>query len=343
LGKEFNLSLIVEKAMKKRLMLGLGASFLLFASVPFFAARQEKKHPAWTTDWVSMPVPEAAPATLHDTCLQIIRDSTLYNENWDTLPQPRFWRHAMRIGPDSVIVNRASNRQILGYMTTDFWNGKNKKEKKQYEDSIRSRYGMLSSEEIYFTTGRSHFYRFREVLPQIDEAIPMFTETNVDPWYAQSILLIESPGRLEFSTDGAYGAFQLLKGVARDMGLVVNDSVDERAEFDRSACGAARLIHEICLPYTRDICREMGLSYREDELWFRLLVMHVYHAGAGNVRKALRKSPPRKGGPEVILGLWKTDHRRFGNASRNYSQIILAAQMELFEILSQEGIRCPGQ
>ncbi len=50
----------------------------------------------------------------------------------------------------------------------------------------------------------------------------------VDPWYAQSILLIESPGQMKKSISGAYGAFQLMPGVARAQGLIVNKTLDER-------------------------------------------------------------------------------------------------------------------
>ena len=48
----------------------------------------------------------------------------------------------------------------------------------------------------------------------------------MDPWYAQAILMIESPNKLQKSNAGAYGSFQLMKDVARLFGLKVNKSIE---------------------------------------------------------------------------------------------------------------------
>ncbi|MEO1452083.1 MAG: hypothetical protein AAFV07_21305, partial [Bacteroidota bacterium] len=278
---------------------------------------------------------------LEDICLEVVQDSALYTEGWDTLAQPAFWQQIMRIGPDTTLVNIAKTRQIVGYIDTYNWMLRSEKRKKKYEDSIRNVYGLKAKDEIYFTHGRSHFYRIQAMLPAIDQAIEVFREEEVDPWYAQTILLIESPGRLQHSIDGAYGAFQLMEGVAKEMGLVINDTIDERADFHKSAKGAARLIDRVCLPHTRALCRKWGLGYREDEIWFRLLTMHVYHAGIGNVRRVMRKVRPDTGGVPLFKSLWQKKSRRFGNASQNYSQIALAALLELDVVLSRTGILCP--
>lgn len=279
---------------------------------------------------------------LHDElCLEIIRDSTLYVEGWDTLVQPVFWRKAMQLPPDSLIINVAKSRQIIEIWAYENWMKKTNKQKGAYEDSVRKQHDLTVKDELYYTFGRNHFYQFHKVMPAIDEAIEIFQEEQTDPWYAQSILLIESPGRLQYSTDGAYGAFQLMKGVAKEVGLVVNDSIDERQDFEKSAIGAARLIRTVCLPHTRAICQKYGLSYQENDLWFRLLVMHVYHAGARNVQRVLRKINPKEGGPQLIHELWQTKGRRFGNASQNYTQITIASLLELDQLIQREGIICP--
>ena len=57
-------------------------------------------------------------------------------------------------------------------------------------------------------------------------AIDIFEENHVDPWYTQSILLIESPAKISYSNAGAYGPFQLMKK-SQEMGLTVNNTVDE--------------------------------------------------------------------------------------------------------------------
>jgi hypothetical protein len=72
-------------------------------------------------------------------------------------------------------------------------------------------------------------------------------------------------------------------------------------------------------------------NYHEDELWFRLLVMHVYHAGAGNVQRALFTFCPTEGNMDLIFTLWRTQTSRFKSASQNYSQLVLAAMLEMNE------------
>ena len=320
----------------------LARLFILLSGVSAFVlASWPRSFPVPLTGSSEVPDQVEAYHLLFDRiCLKVVRDSALYHEGWDSLPQPRFWRHAMQLPPDSVIVNIARNRQIVGYLTTMSWVRRSERAKKAYEDSVRQAYGLSREDEIFFTTGRRHFYHFAEVLPQIDRAVEIFAEEGVDPWYAQAILLIESPGRLQFSTEGAYGAFQLMEGVAREMGLVVNDSIDERADFEQAARGAARLLRQVCLPKTRELLLREGLAYQEDEMWFRLLVMHVYHAGIGNVRRAVQKAQPTQGGIPFFEALWQTKSRRFGNASQNYSQIIIAALAELDVLLSRTGIIC---
>jgi hypothetical protein len=276
-----------------------------------------------------------------DICLKVVRDSALYTEGWDTLMQPQFWRQMMKIGPDTSIVNIARTREIVGMIRTVDWAYKSKRAKKKYEDSVRKAHNLSRKDEIFFTSGRSHFYRFHKVMGSVDKAIEVFTSEKTDPWYAQAILLIESPGRMQFSTEGAYGAFQLMEGVAREVGLLVNDTIDERRDFFKSAQGAARLINRVCIPKTRALCETYNLSYNESDIWFRLLVMHVYHAGAGNVRRVIRKINPSEGGPELIKKVWQTKSRRFGNASQNYSQITLASLLEFEELIQSEGIICP--
>ncbi|MDX2245652.1 MAG: transglycosylase SLT domain-containing protein [Bacteroidia bacterium] len=276
-------------------------------------------------------------------CLRIVQDSSLYTEGWDTLRQPLFWRKMMEIGPDTSIVNIAKNREIVGMISTWDWAYKSRREKRAYEEEIRRKHNLSGGDEIYFTSGRKHFYQFDNALRGIDKAVGVFMEEGTDPWYAQAILLIESPGKLQVSTEGAYGAFQLMEGVARDMGLLVNDTLDERVDFEKSAAGAARLLRTICLPQTRQLCQKYNLEYNETDLWFRLLVMHVYHAGIGNVARAMKKIQPEAGGKELILELWQTRSRRFGNASQNYSQIVLAALMKLDDRVKNTGLICPPE
>lgn len=59
--------------------------------------------------------------------------------------------------------------------------------------------------------------------------------------------------------------------------------------------------------------------------------MHSYHAGAGNVKKALFTFKPTKGDINLIYTLWRTETKHFKSASQNYSQLVLAAMLEVNE------------
>lgn len=64
----------------------------------------------------------------------------------------------------------------------------------------------------------------------------------------------------------------------------------------------------------------------EKSLWFRLLVLHVYHAGAGNVNGVLSHVvQPNCGCNDVITALWHSEYGNFRNSSQNYSQLALAS------------------
>jgi hypothetical protein len=186
-----------------------------------------------------------------------------------------------------------------------------------------------------FLIRKNHFYRFHAVMPQITRGIEGFANNVVDPWYAQAILLIESPGQLVKSTAGAYGPFQLMKNVAINQGLTVNNSVDERGDFDKSAWAASQLLKKICIPEARRILQAKNLDYQENDLWFRLFVMHIYHAGASNVAKVVDAINPTQGGQQLIQNMWQTKAGGFGNASQNYSQVVLAALLTLDKILHE--------
>lgn len=135
--------------------------------------------------------------------------SVLYQERWDELAQPKFWKKIMRLSPDSCIINVAATRQILEITSINQWKSQTEEQKELYRDSLRTAYQLDSTERIYVTTGKSDFYRFEDVYPSLSKGVEAFEQNNVDPWYAQAILLIESPGQLKKSSAGAYGAFPI--------------------------------------------------------------------------------------------------------------------------------------
>jgi len=204
---------------------------------------------------------------------------------------------------------------------------------------VRLVYHLDSTAKINVTTGKSDFYKFDKVYGSLAKGIKAFAKNDVDPWYAQAILLIESPAQLRKSSTGAYGAFQLMPGVARSEGLIVNRHIDERADFNRSAYAASNLIKTICLPYARQILATTNLEYKETDWWFRLFVMHIYHAGASNVRAVVAKIGKVKSGQELIQKMWQTTAAGFGNNSQNYSQLALAAQLIIYQMTNGQSAK----
>lgn len=262
----------------------------------------------------------------------IITPNSIFTDNWHNLPQTLFWKQIITLSPDSCLINVANDRKILLKMSLTDWHKQTESQKQHFKDSLKTIYGLSNEEKINVTTGKNDFYKIKEVTPSIAEGINEFNKHGVDPWYAQAILLIESPAQLKKSISGAYGAFQLMPSVARAYGLTVNSQTDERADFRRSAYGAAQLIQRACIPEARHILNRHGIIYNESDLWFRLFVMHIYHAGAGNVSAVMNKIQPKIGGQSLIQQLWTTTAGSFGNNSQNYTQVALATQIVLHEL-----------
>ncbi|MFT5778036.1 MAG: hypothetical protein ACI837_000984 [Crocinitomicaceae bacterium] len=266
----------------------------------------------------------------------IISAEAIYSEGWSDLAQPNFWKKIMQLSPDSCIVNIAATRTIIAKMSLRDWNAQLETEKDAFRDSIRVLHSLDPEAHIYVTTGKNDFYKFQTVYPSLSEGVEAFERYGVDPWYAQAILLIESPGQLKKSRSGAFGPFQLMPAVARAQGLTVNRSIDERRDFERSAYGASRLIARVCVPEAKRILNAHGLKYKENDLWFRLFVLHVYHAGAGNVKAVVAKINPTIGGQSLIRTMWISSAASFGNNSQNYTQLALASQLILDEMVHED-------
>ena len=271
---------------------------------------------------------------LNDTVnLHYVSNIQLFEQEWDRLAHPVFWKTIMTLSPDSCVINIGATREIVEVTSLEQWDLRTDEEKDAYRDSIRVSRGLDSEAKVYMTTGKKDFYAFDHVLSTISRGVEVFKEQNVDPWYAQAILMIESPGRLAKSNAGAYGSFQLMAAVARAQGLTVNRYVDERKDFEKSAIGASRLISRVCIPEAKVILDRHGIAYHENDLWFRLFVMHIYHAGAANVSGVVNKINPSTGGMDLIQAMWVTENGRFRNASQNYTQIALAAMLIFEEMI----------
>ncbi len=268
------------------------------------------------------------PKTNHNE--NYIFDPSIYNLNLHSLPQVKFWRTIMNLHEDTAIISFANTREMVDKMSIKDWESKSDSVKKAYKDSVRLCRNLDTTHRVLITCGKKFFYDFDKTSQNFQKGIHCFIQNGVDPWYAQAILLIESPNKLQKSNVGAYGSFQLMKDVARLFGLKVNKQIDERANFERSAFAASSLIKKICIPKALQMLDSVKIcNVNQDELWFKLLVMHIYHAGSYNVQKAVFAIQPTEGNIDLIFTLWKTQVGRFKSASQNYSQLVLAAMLEM--------------
>jgi hypothetical protein len=266
----------------------------------------------------------------------LVSPKIILKDKWDTLPQAQFWKQVLTLSKDSCLINVSTTRKVLHKMAFADWTKQTELQKNHFKDSLKKVNGIDQNIKLNVTFGKNDFYKIKEVTPSISEGIREFRSLGVDPWYAQSILMIESPAQMRKSESGAYGPFQLMPSVAKAYGLKVNNYVDERSDFKRSAYGAAKLIKQVCIPEAKNILNRHNISFNESDLWFRLFVMHVYHAGSGNVSAVMRKIQPTTGGQDLIQKMWTTSAGAFGNSSQNYTQITLAAHLVLNELIKED-------
>ena len=315
--------------------------FLIWGSL-FFTASCSNVETA-----VGQPVKEPKEALIRKvvvslgdtTIMHFINDEELYKEGWASLAQPLFWKNVMRLSPDSAIINIADNRQHMATIDFNQWMKQGEAEKELFKQNFCSSNNLDCQTNLFVTKGRRDFFEHRKSLQSISTAVKSFAENGVDPWYAETILLIESPGKnVQKSWAGAQGPFQLMRDVAVRYGLKVNKKIDQRINLEMSAVAASKLISRTCIPKVKNMLDSLNLSYRETDTWFRLLVLHAYHAGPGNLSCALYSIAPQKGGIELIQKLWRTECRSFKNESQNYSQLALAAHLSFNEIIEGDTV-----
>jgi len=278
-------------------------------------------------------------ATIEDTSkMYFVDNHKLKTERWDQLAQPAFWKKIICLSPDSCIVNIADTRESLVQVPYNDWKLISEAELTRNKSKVRQQYNIEADRELYVTSGKRDFFEHRKTMIYLSRAVGYFKDNGVDPWYAQTILLIESPGKHKsVSYAGANGPFQLMKSVATQYGLVVNAKRDDRTDLKKASYASSQLISKICIPLVKKMLNSRNIPYNETDTWFRLLVMHSYHAGAGNVACALNKINPTTGGQELIIKLWKTEACGFKNESQNYSQLALAALLNFQDLIDAEG------
>ena len=63
------------------------------------------------------------------------------------------------------------------------------------------------------------------------------------------------------------------------MGLTVNRYVDERKDFNKSAFAASELLKTFVFHKLEEFYNMDDIDPEGNELWFKILVLHIYHAG----------------------------------------------------------------
>lgn len=314
----------VHEIMMKSIVLGLG----MFVGLTAFSESKFDKH------LIEVEVDSSK------EILTFVKTPELFRDRWDTLAQPNFWKFVMRMSPGTSILNVRDTRQILEITSLKEWDAQTDDEKEAHRQELREHYGLPDDTRIFMTTGKNDFYQFDKVFPSISRGVNLFIDNDTDPWYAQAILMIESPGKIAYSNAGALGPFQMMKSVARNHGLRVDKYVDERKDFDKSAYASSHLIRTACIPEAKRIMRKFNIHVDAEEefsLWFRCLVLHIYHAGAGNVERLMvNVIKPKAGGKELINTIWHSEYGQFGNSSQNYSQLALASLLILDNLILEK-------
>jgi Transglycosylase SLT domain len=329
--------MVIYKYMKKQLNVSCKLCFLMAMSLIYSCARTEHTTAQPVKLYAPLLISKVVVAQNDTSVMQFVNDAALFDEGWDTLAQPLFWKTVMKLSPDSAIVNIASCRKPLEMLDFTVWMSQTEEQKNLCKTEVCYNNALDSGTNLFVTKGRRDFFEHRKSLQTVNEAVKAFANYGVDPWYAQTILLIESPGKsVQKSWAGAQGPFQLMRDVAIHFGLRVNKKMDERTNLKRSAYAASQLISKMCIPKVKNILDSLDISYNETDTWFRLLVLHAYHAGPGNVACVVYKIKPKEGGMQLIREIWQTECGGFKNESQNYSQLALAAHLSFNEIINEE-------
>ena len=268
--------------------------------------------------------------------MSFVSNRQLFEEQWDTLPQVKFWQQVVKLNADTAIINIAASRTPVQKIAFSDWSCRADCDKSEFKKFVCLANNLDTATNLYVTSGKREFYEYKRVIPTISQSVIIFQENHVDPWYAQSILLIENPGKnANKSSVGANGPFQLMREVAKRYGLKVNGKIDERTNLTKAAFTASQLIKNSCIPKVKSCLDKVGLTYNETDLWFRLLVLHAYHAGPGNVACVINQLNPSKGGIDLFTKIWQTECGGFKNESQNYSQIALANLVVFEKFINQ--------
>ncbi len=131
----------------------------------------------------------------------------------------------------------------------------------------------IIEKQIEFVSSRKAFGASLSVIKKHEETIRRIADKEGVPAdVAIGVALLENGGsETAVSSAGALGVFQLMPGTARSLGLTVNKKVDERKNVEKNISAGISYLRQ-----NYDRFGDWGLA-----TW-------AYHAGEGNVTKALQ-------------------------------------------------------
>lgn len=148
------------------------------------------------------------------------------------------------------------------------------------EQKVEKRIKQVLNNFSYTKLGTHHLHQLSENWFKVIE--PILKKHGI-PEDFKYVPLVESGLKQGVSSKGATGYWQFMPNTARELGLVINDSVDERKNLVKSTEAAARYIK--CL-------------HRQFGSW--TLAAAAYNVGEGSLRRSMRN---QKQGNYYLLSL----------------------------------------
>lgn len=118
----------------------------------------------------------------------------------------------------------------------------------------------------------------RERVNQYMSQVEYYLNATNLPQDFKYLAIVESGFKNAVSSAGAAGFWQLMPATARELGLIVNDLVDERNDFNKATYAACKVLANYYL-YIR---KQFGISS-----WS--LTAAAYNNGIGNIQNAIKK------------------------------------------------------
>ncbi len=143
------------------------------------------------------------------------------------------------------------------------------------DEFVKNKLMMIIKRQINYINVPSIKANVQRYMPFVEKYL---SDANI-PQDFKYLAIVESGFNVDVSSPvGARGFWQLMKPTARDWGLVVNDLVDERTDFEKS---------------TRAACKEIARNYLYIHNRFKVsswvLTAAAYNVGIGRIKSAIEK------------------------------------------------------